>query len=187
MPTAALETKPDSLFGKLGLKFKLTNGDDFVAQVKAYVEGKTPFIRGTFSQLGQASEVLNIDPKTKPVIFLQLTWSAGDHMVARPTCKTLNDLKGKKIALQKGGPHVGMLDDILRTANLKWKDVTPGLDQRRHRQGRPRRAVQEGRHHRLLLRRHPRHAGAHRRTRQKGDGSGRDREGRGGAREHGSP
>jgi len=120
-----LETKPDSLFGKLGLKFKLTNGDDFVAQVKNYVEGKTPFIRGTFSQLGQASEVLNTDPKTKPVVFLQLTWSAGDHMVARPTCKTLNDLKGKKIALQKGGPHVGMLDDILRTAGLKWKDVTP--------------------------------------------------------------
>src|SRR5262245_160126 len=54
-----LETKPESLFGKLGLKFKLVNGDDFVAQVKGYVEGKTPFIRGTFSQLGQASEVLN--------------------------------------------------------------------------------------------------------------------------------
>ncbi len=45
-------------------------------------------------------------------------------MVARPSCKTLNDLKGKKIALQTGGPHVGMLDDILRTAGLKWSDIT---------------------------------------------------------------
>jgi outer membrane protein OmpA-like peptidoglycan-associated protein len=77
--------------------------------------------------LGQASEVLNTDPKCKPVVFLQLTWSKGDHMVARPTCKTLNDLKGTekkvKIALQTGGPHVGMLDDVLKTAGLKWNDV----------------------------------------------------------------
>src|SRR5206468_8520183 len=25
----------------------------------------------------------------------------------------------------KGGPHVGMLDDVLRTAKLDWKDITP--------------------------------------------------------------
>ncbi len=53
-----------------------------------------------------------------------MTWSAGDHMVARANCKTLNDLKGKKIVLQAGGPHVGMLDDVLRTAGLKWKDIS---------------------------------------------------------------
>jgi ABC-type nitrate/sulfonate/bicarbonate transport system substrate-binding protein/outer membrane protein OmpA-like peptidoglycan-associated protein len=118
-----LETKDGSIFQKQGLKLKFTKGDDFVAQVRAYVSGQTPFLRGTFSQLGQAAEVLGAEPRTQPVVFLQLTWSAGDHMVARPTCKTLNDLKGKTIALQSGGPHVGMLDDILRTAGLKWKDV----------------------------------------------------------------
>jgi ABC-type nitrate/sulfonate/bicarbonate transport system substrate-binding protein len=115
--------KKDTLFDKQGLKVKLANGDVFVDQVKNYLEGKTPYIRGTISQLGQASEMLSKDPKTKPVVFLQLTWSAGDHMIARDTCKTANDLKGKKIALQYGGPHVGMLDDILRTAGLTWKDV----------------------------------------------------------------
>jgi ABC-type nitrate/sulfonate/bicarbonate transport system substrate-binding protein len=117
------ETKKGTLFDQQGLKLKLTDGNDFVAQVKNYLEGKTPILRGTMSQLGQASEVLGKDPKTRPVVFLQLTWSAGDHMVARPSCKTLNDLKGKKIALQAFGPHVGMLDDILRSANLKWDDV----------------------------------------------------------------
>src|SRR5262249_26000964 len=34
-----------------------------------------------------------------------------------------NDLKGKKIALQKGGPHVGMLNDILTTARFSWQDI----------------------------------------------------------------
>lgn len=116
-------TKPETLFAKQGLKVNLVPGDDFVAQVKSYLEGKTPFLRGTMSQLGQASEVLGKDSRTTPVVFLQLTWSAGDHLVAREAIKSVNDLKGKKIALQKGGPHVGMLDDILRLAKLSWKDI----------------------------------------------------------------
>jgi ABC-type nitrate/sulfonate/bicarbonate transport system substrate-binding protein len=118
-----LDTQAGSIFQKQGLKLKLKPGDDFVAQVKEYLEGKSPFLRGTFSMIGLASEVLGKDPRTKPVIFLQLTWSAGDHLVARPNCKTLSDLKGKAIALQKYGPHVGMLDDVLHTAKLKWSDI----------------------------------------------------------------
>jgi hypothetical protein len=118
-----LQTKEGTIFAKNGLKFKLTRGDDFPKQVKDYLEGKSPFLRGTMSMLGLASEVIGKDPRTRPVVFLQLTWSAGDHLVARDKLKTLADLKGKKIALQKGGPHVGMLDDVLRTAKLTWKDV----------------------------------------------------------------
>ena len=118
------ETRADSIYGKMGLKLKLVDGDNFHTQVKNYISGQSPFVRGTFSMLGQASEVLNNNAKTKPLIFLQMTWSAGDHMVARGNCKTLNDLKGKKIALQEDGPHVGMLDDVLRTAGLKWKDIS---------------------------------------------------------------
>jgi ABC-type nitrate/sulfonate/bicarbonate transport system substrate-binding protein len=119
-----LETKPGTIFNKQGLNFKLIPGDDFAAQVKNYLSGKSPFLRGTVSMLAQASEVLGKDPRTQPVVFLQLTWSAGDHLVARGDCKTLADLNGKKIALQRGGPHVGMLGDILRTARLKWTDIT---------------------------------------------------------------
>jgi ABC-type nitrate/sulfonate/bicarbonate transport system substrate-binding protein len=119
-----LETKAGTIFNKQGLKLKLTPGDDFPKQVKSYLEGKSPFLRGTMSMLGLASEVIGNDSRTKPVVFLQLTWSAGDHLVARSGLKTLDNLKGKKVALQKGGPYVGMLDDILRTAKLKWSDIT---------------------------------------------------------------
>jgi ABC-type nitrate/sulfonate/bicarbonate transport system substrate-binding protein len=119
-----LETTPDSLFGKQGLKLKLVPGDDFGGQVKNYLDNKTPFLRGTMSMLGQASEDLTKKTDTTPVVFLQLTWSAGDHLVGRAAFKDLNDLKGKKIALQEGGPHVGMLNDILNTVKLTWKDIT---------------------------------------------------------------
>jgi ABC-type nitrate/sulfonate/bicarbonate transport system substrate-binding protein len=118
------DTKAGTLFAKQGLKFNLVNGDDFVGQLKNYVGGKTPFLRGTMSQLGQASEVIGKDPSTAPVVFLQLSWSAGDHMVGRPSIKNINQLKGKKICLQYGGPHVGMLDDVLRTDGIKWSEIT---------------------------------------------------------------
>ncbi len=119
-----LKTKSGSIFQKQGLNLNLTAGDDFVEQVRNYMSGKSPFLRGTFRMMGMASEVIGSDPRTKGVVILQMTWSAGDHMVSRGTIKTVADLKGKTIALQQGGPHVGMLDDILKTANLSWDDVT---------------------------------------------------------------
>ena len=116
-------TKTGTIFQQSGLKLRLTAGDDFVGQVKNYLSGKTPFLRGTLRMIGMASEVVGADPRTKPVVFLQLTWSQGDHMVGRSNVKTADDLKGKKIVLQQGGPHVGMLDDILKSTQLTWKDI----------------------------------------------------------------
>ncbi len=118
-----LTTRPGSILAKQGLSLRLTPGDDFVQQVRDYRAGKTPFLRGTFHMVGLASEVLGSDPRTKGVVIVQMTWSAGDHLVARANLKTLADLKGKTIALQQGGPHVGMLDDVLRSARLTWDDI----------------------------------------------------------------
>jgi hypothetical protein len=118
-----LETRPGTIFQKQGLNLRLTPGDDFIQQVRDYMAGKTPFLRGTFHMLGMASEAISADPRTKGVVILQMTWSAGDHMVARGALKTVKDLKGKTIVLQEGGPHVGMLDDVLKTAPLTWDDV----------------------------------------------------------------
>ncbi len=118
-----LQTKPGSVFAKQGLNLRLTPGDDFVQQVRDYRSGKSPFLRGTLHMIGLASEAIGSDPRTKGVVALQLTWSAGDHLVARADVRNVTELRGKTIALQSGGPHVGMLDDILRSAKLSWNDV----------------------------------------------------------------
>lgn len=118
-----LQTKGGSIFANQGLSFSMKAGDDFVQQVRDYMSGRTPFLRGTFRMIGQASEVIGSDQRTKGVVIMQMTWSAGDHMVGRPSLKSLNDLRGKKIVLQQGGPHVGMLDDVLRSAGVGWDDV----------------------------------------------------------------
>ncbi len=118
-----LKTQPGSLFAQQGLNLQLTPGDNFIGQVRDYVSGKSPFLRGTFRMMGLASEVISSNPKTKGVVIMQMTWSAGDHLVARENVKTASDLKGKTIVLQQSGPHVGMVDDILKTANLGWDDI----------------------------------------------------------------
>ena len=119
-----LATKAGSTYNQMGLNLKLTPGDDVVQQVRDYLSGKSPFIRCTMRMAGIISEVVAEDPRTSSVVFLQMTWSAGDHMVSRASVKKANDLKGKTVALQEFGPHVGMLDDVLKSANLTWKDIT---------------------------------------------------------------
>ena len=125
-----LTTKKDTIFYDQGLNLKFTPGDDFVQQVRDYMSGKSPFLRGTMRMIGQASETINSDPRTKPKVLYQLSWSVGDHAVSPKRIKNLDDLKkivkeGKKIkiCLQQGGPHVGMADDLLKVAAIDWKDV----------------------------------------------------------------
>ncbi|HAC89506.1 MAG TPA: hypothetical protein DCF63_02575 [Planctomycetaceae bacterium] len=89
-----MKTTKGSIYQELGLDLKLVAGDDFIGQVRNYMSGKTPFLRGTMHMLGLASEVTGSDPRTKPVVVLQLSWSAGDHIVGRKDIRSLNDLKG---------------------------------------------------------------------------------------------
>jgi len=119
-----LKTKAKTIFNQQNLNIKLVPGDDFVQQVRDYMSGKSPLLRGTFRMMGMASEVIGSDPRTKGVVLFQLTWSAGDHAVARAKIRTIKDLKGAKVCLQKGGPHEGLLDDLLKDAGLSWSDVT---------------------------------------------------------------
>ena len=128
LANGGLTTQPGTIYADHELKVQLRPGDDFVDQVRRYVRGESPLLRGTFRMLGQASQVLGADPRTKPVVILQLSWSAGDHMVARQNVKTLNDLRsndGRKIriACQQGGPHVGLLYDSLEAAKIPRSDV----------------------------------------------------------------
>src|SRR5262249_16408333 len=104
----------EGLFARQGYKGRLYREDDFSKQIAKYKKGESPFLRGTFSMFAQAADELNQDKKTRPVIFLQLTWSAGDHLVVRdPKMALLTDLrpeqgskKKKRIALHDHAPHL---------------------------------------------------------------------------------
>jgi ABC-type nitrate/sulfonate/bicarbonate transport system substrate-binding protein/outer membrane protein OmpA-like peptidoglycan-associated protein len=117
-------TKRGSLFAEQGLKLKLKREDDFAQQVKSYIQGDSPYLRGTVGMINIAAEALSKDPKTNPVIIYQMTWSAGgDALVVKPGIHSVKDLKGKTIALQAYGPHVDYMTKILTDAGLSSTDV----------------------------------------------------------------
>jgi len=118
-------TAKGSIFSTEGLDIKLVREDVFSKQVESYLNGKSPYLRGTLGMVNMAADVLNKDARTKPVIIYQLTWSAGgDSLVVKSTIGTAKDLKSKNIALQAYGPHVDYLTKILADAGLSTSDVT---------------------------------------------------------------
>ncbi|MBI4964192.1 MAG: ABC transporter substrate-binding protein [Desulfomonile tiedjei] len=117
-------TTTESIFGKKGLKFKLARMDEFKKQVESYLRGEMPYLRGTMGMINMASELLSQDPRTRPIVVYQMTWSSGgDCLVAKEGIKSVKDLKGKTIALQAYGPHVDYLGNLLKGAGLSTRDV----------------------------------------------------------------
>lgn len=96
--------------------------DDFDEQVKNYVAGKTPFLRGTVGMISLAAEALTgLNRGLEPVVIVQLSWSTGADGFVAKDIKTLGELKGKTIILQQNGPHVDLVQVLLQDAGL-----TPG-------------------------------------------------------------
>ncbi len=117
-------TQKESLFSKAGLQITLKREDSFTSQLESYLRGDSPFLRGTLGMINLASDLLSKDPRTKPIVIYQLSWSAGgDALVVSKGIKKAVDLRGKRIALQAYGPHVSYLNKVLHDANLSIKDV----------------------------------------------------------------
>lgn len=117
-------TSNGSIFAKQGLRFKLKREDVFSKQLEAYIRGDSPYLRGTLGMINMAAQLLDKNSRIKPVVFYQLTWSAGgDAMVVKKNIRKPKDLKGKTIALQAYGPHVDYLTKVLTDSGLKLSDV----------------------------------------------------------------
>ncbi len=113
-----------SLCNKAGLNLELFREDDFNKQVNMFIQGKIPFLRGTMGMINQASEKLHANPKTRPILIYQHSWSAGgDALVAKKGIRTIKDLKGKTVAIQNYGPHVDYFLKLIKDAGLSPKDV----------------------------------------------------------------
>ena len=117
-------TAKGSVFANEGLDLKLVREDVFAKQIESYLSGASPYLRGTAGMINMAADALERDPRTKPVVIYQLTWSSGgDTLVVKAGIGSARDLKGKTIALQAYGPHVDYLTKILSDAGLSTSDV----------------------------------------------------------------
>ncbi len=112
------------LLGHAGLSLDLTVEDDFEAQLTAYLACETPYLRGTLGMLMAAAPVTEHDPRSEQIVIYKHSFSAGDGVVAADGINSINDLSGKRIAIQANGPHVDFVGRILADGGLSFDDVT---------------------------------------------------------------
>lgn len=118
------QTREGTICDEFGLNLKVVLGDNTDEQLADYKARRTPFLRGTYTMIGvHAGELCQVDPGLCPMYAFQMTYSQGDWLVARDGIDTLKDLRGKTVAIQKGGPHLGFLYEILADDGLSWSDV----------------------------------------------------------------
>lgn len=116
-------TQPGSLLADQGLNYELVLQDSFDKQLEEYISGKSPYLRCTIGMCNQAIDLLDKDPRTKPVVIYQLTWSRGGDSVVATNVMRFRELKGKTIAIQAYGPHVDFLANLLDRADMVPSDV----------------------------------------------------------------
>ena len=118
-------TQQGSIFQTKGLNLELFREDVFENQVRVFLDGDTPFLRGTLGMINMVAEVANKSPKTKLNVIYQLSWSAGgDALVVKENIRKPADLKGKTVAVQAYGPHVDYLTTVLTSVGLQPSDIT---------------------------------------------------------------
>ncbi len=121
-----MKPDPNSRLAKaVGMPLEIKVNDDFESQIENYISGRSPFLRGTVGMITQATEGLQaLSSDLEPVVILQLSWSTGADGFVAKDIKTLSELKGKSIVVQKNGPHLDLVQVLLQDAGLKPEDVT---------------------------------------------------------------
>lgn len=110
-------------FKDYGFKVEFTREDDLLNALDAWAADEYDVLVQTadaFSLYTAPEELASLKPRA----FMQVDWSrGGDAIIAKRGINTLNDLKGKRIALAVPAPAQTMLITALESAGLSMDDV----------------------------------------------------------------
>lgn len=113
------EPKPNSkLATAIGYPVELKLQNILGDQVKDYISGASPFIRGTSAQIALVAGALKkIDADLEPITIIQMSRSTGADMMVTKNLGNLTKLEGKTFITQLGGVHPEILANIFRDGN----------------------------------------------------------------------
>ncbi|KKQ28256.1 MAG: Outer membrane protein/peptidoglycan-associated lipoprotein [Candidatus Magasanikbacteria bacterium GW2011_GWC2_37_14] len=119
------EPNIESLFyKKYGLQVRFVLIEDMDARGKSFMKGGPDGVDVMWSTIDfWASELPNFLAGGEAKALMQVDWSqGGDAIVANQDIKTINDLKGKKIALVQYTPSHWLLENLLNNSSLSGID-----------------------------------------------------------------
>lgn len=129
------QTAPKSLFYKNSISFSELAEKSYSGQISDYMDGDTPYFRGTYESVVKlAADVSNV-PELKPVVIYQFNEAVGDMvLVANSSIQHLSDLCGKEIIAPDNGYSTAMLN-VLNTSftcddkpSIKWSSSHDIID-----------------------------------------------------------
>jgi ABC-type nitrate/sulfonate/bicarbonate transport system substrate-binding protein/outer membrane protein OmpA-like peptidoglycan-associated protein len=121
---ATVVARDFGFFKEAGLAVSLFAENDLTKQVQGFLDGRTPFLRGTLGMMNASAEAIQAAGLDLVVVY-QMTFSAGgDCLVVRENIRTPGDLRGKTLAVQLHGPHMDYLTKILTDAGVGLDEVT---------------------------------------------------------------
>lgn len=119
----SLAASPTSAFARNhGLQVQFILLDDFAGSRTAFRSGEVDVLWGTVDSFAQeAPGMMGLHPKA----FMQFDFSrGGDAIAAIGSIRTVNDLRGKRVAYAPGTPSQYLLVYALTQANLSLSDIT---------------------------------------------------------------
>ena len=104
-------------------KMKLDLIDDPIKMRDAYAAGKVHIGWATLDMVPLFVEELRKDSRTMPRIFQQIDWSNGGDGIVGRNIKSINELRGKTIALAQNSPSEYFLLNALINAGIQPSEV----------------------------------------------------------------
>ncbi|MBP6183365.1 MAG: OmpA family protein [Saprospiraceae bacterium] len=110
-------------FKEYGIKVRFVKNDDLMAALNAWIADEYDVL----VQTADAFPLYTFPDELKqfePQVFMQVDWSrGGDAIIAKRGINSINDLKGKRIAVTEPAPSQTLLVTALEAAGLNYKDV----------------------------------------------------------------
>lgn len=111
-------------FKDYGFKVEFKVENDLINAMNAWMAGEYDVLVQTADAFPLYTGPNDIN-EFKPMAFMQVDWSrGGDAIIVKRGINTVNDLKGKKIAVAVPSPAQTLLNNTLEAAGLKYSDVT---------------------------------------------------------------
>ena len=111
---------------KFGLNLKFVKMDDINACRSAFMNNDIDIVYCTLDALPVEMGKKGSMAKAKVKYFMPLNFSVGaDILIADKTIKTINDLKGKRVAYAEGTASHTLLMNVLETNGMTMNDIIP--------------------------------------------------------------
>ncbi len=107
-----------------GLNVRFVRDDDLINAMNAWFAGEYDILVQTADAfpLYTAAEDIN---SNQPKAFMQVDWSrGGDAIISKRGINSINDLRGKRVAVATPAPAQTLLITALEAAGMKYSDVT---------------------------------------------------------------